>query len=394
MEIFAVTRLPKIIFSLVSVSFVSLFATTLHAESGVFGNEIRFGQSAAFEGPASELGQSMRNGILAAFQEINQAGGINGRRLTLTSYDDGYNPSKAIENANKLIEIDDVFALIGGVGTPTAKVIQPISTEKNVPFIGPFTGASFLRNTDFHNVVNIRASYEQETEAWIERLTKDLGLSRVAVFYQDDSFGRAGLKGVENALKKRNLEIVAEGKYMRNTAAVKRALLSIREGKPEAVAMIGAYRASAEFIRLARSLGMEVIFLNISFVGSKALSRELGGQGQGVFVTQVVPFPEDNSLPIVSDYQKAMTEFDPAAEIGFVSLEGYIAGRFVVEVLKELGDTPTRTAFISQIDRTKTFDLGGLKLAFGGNDNQGLDRVFLTEILPDGRFRPIDRLPK
>ncbi len=394
MKLNIVIGLPTIVVAFVSVSLFTFLSTELRAEPGVFGNEIRFGQSAAFEGPASELGRGMRNGILAAFQEINQAGGINGRRLTLTSYDDGYNPSRAIENAHKLIDQDEVFALIGGVGTPTAKVIQPISSEKEVPFIGPFTGASFLRNPDLRNVVNVRASYEQETEAWIERLTEDLGINRIAVFYQDDSFGRAGLKGVRDALKKRNLEIVAEGKYMRNTTAVKRALLSIREGKPEAVAMIGAYQASAEFIRLARSLGLDAVFMNISFVGSKALSRELDGQGQGVYVTQVVPFPEDESLPIISDYQRAMKEFDPAAETGFVSLEGYIVGRFAGEVLKELGDTPTRSSFLSQIDRTKNYDLGGLKLVFGPNDNQGLDRVFLTEILPDGRFRPIDRLPK
>lgn len=386
--------MQKVLVVAVSFSCAVVLAEDLRAEPGVFGNEVRFGQSAAFEGPASELGQGMRNGILAAFQEINQAGGINGRRLSLTSYDDGYDPNRAIENTRKLIDQDEVFALLGGVGTPTAKVIQPISSERDVPFVGPFTGASFLRDPGLRNVVNIRASYEQETEAWIERLTEDLGISRVAVFYQDDSFGRAGLKGVNNALKKRNLEIVAEGKYMRNTAAVKRALLSIREGKPEAVAMIGAYKASAEFIRLARSLGMDIVFLNISFVGSKALSRELDGQGKGVFVTQVVPFPEDEGLEIVKDYQRAMKEYDPAAETGFVSLEGYIVGRFVGEVLKELGDSPTRSTFLDQIDKTKSYNLGGLNLIFGSSDNQGLDRVFLTEILPDGRFRSIERLPK
>jgi len=366
----------------------------VHAENGVTDSEIIFGQTAAFEGPAATLGKDMRDGILAAFDEVNQKGGIKGRKLILKSYDDGYNPDRAIENVNRLIERDKIFALIGGVGTPTAKAVQPLTTEKNIPFIGPFTGAAFLRQSDLKNVVNIRASYEQETEAWIEHLTKDLGISRVAVFYQDDSFGRAGLKGVNDALKRRNMDLVAEGKYMRNTTAVKRALLSIREGRPQAVAMIGAYKASAKFIQLARSLDLDVIFLNISFVGTKALSGELRGEDKGVYVTQVVPSPEDAALPIVAAYQKAMEAHDPTVERGFVSLEGYIAGRLVATVLEQLEGAPSRTNFLNQINRQKEFELGGLGLFFGPGDNQGSDKVFLTEILPSGQVKSIDRLAK
>ncbi|PHQ70052.1 MAG: ABC transporter substrate-binding protein [Sneathiella sp.] len=371
-----------------------LLPLSARAEKGVHDDEIIFGQTAAFEGPSAALGLGMRDGILAAFNEANQKGGIHGRKLVLKSYDDGYNPGRAIENANRLIEKDEVFALIGGVGTPTAKAVQPTTTEQDIPFIGPFTGAAFLRNPDFRNVVNIRASYEQETEAWIEHLTKDLGITRIAIFYQDDSFGRAGLKGVSEALKRRNMEAVAEGKYMRNTTAVKRALLSIRDGEPQAVAMIGAYKASAAFIKLARSLDMDVIFLNMSFVGTKALSSELGGDGSGVFVTQVVPSPDDDAIPLMADYRRAMDASDPGAEIGFVSLEGYIVGRLAVAVLEQLGQMPSRATFLSQIGQQKEFDLGGLELFFGAGDNQGSDRVFLTEILAHGRVRTLDRLPK
>lgn len=167
------------------------FSRFASAETGVSETEILFGQSAAFEGPASALSQGMRDGILAAFHEVNKAGGVHGRRLELKFYDDGYNPEKAIENVNRLLAIDEVFALIGGVGTPTAKAVQPIASRDDVPFIAPFTGASFLRDPALRNVVNVRASYEQETETWIKHLTKDLGITRVAVFYQDDSFGRA-----------------------------------------------------------------------------------------------------------------------------------------------------------------------------------------------------------
>ncbi|WP_339717138.1 ABC transporter substrate-binding protein [uncultured Sneathiella sp.] len=366
----------------------------LQAEEPLGPDEILFGQSAALEGPSAQLGEEMRNGILAAFEEVNRNGGIEGRKLRLISYDDGYQPAKAIANVNRLIEQDKVFALVGCVGTPTSKAIAPIAEAENIPLIGPFTGAGFLRDPAAKNIVNIRASYAEETEAWIEHLTKDLGITRIAAFYQDDSFGRAGLEGVKAALEKRGLKLAGEGRYMRNTTAVKRALLAIRSHNPEAVAMIGSYKASAAFIKLARQLGLDVIFMNISFVGSKALSAELEGDGRRVYVTQVVPFPDDMDIPLVQSYQKALTAFNPALETGFVSLEGYLAGRFVAAVLEELGPNVTREAFLEKVETTRRFDIDGLELLFGPGDNQGLNRVFLTELQGDGSFRAIDRLPK
>ncbi|MCK5551255.1 MAG: ABC transporter substrate-binding protein, partial [Hyphomicrobiaceae bacterium] len=269
------------------------------ADPGVFDDKIVFGQSAAFKGPAAVLGLGMREGILAAFNEANAAGGVHGRKLELVSYNDGYEPEKAIANTERLIGDDKVFALIGEVGTPTSKAVQPITTEQSVPFLGPFTGAAFLRDPSLRNVINVRASYDQETEEWIERLTGELGLSRIAILYQDDSFGRAGLKGVTKALEKRGLNPVAEGTYMRGTTAVKRALLAIRKGSPQAVVMVGAYKPCAEFIKLAHTIKLDTIFVNISFVGSKALAEELGQDGKGVVVTQVVPLPNDVDIPLV-----------------------------------------------------------------------------------------------
>jgi branched-chain amino acid transport system substrate-binding protein len=205
--------------------------TVAFAEPGVFEDRIVFGQSAAFDGPAAALGLGMREGILAAFSEVNAAGGVTGHRLELVSYDDGYEPEKAIANTKRLISEDGVFALVGEVGTPTSNAAQPIATEAGVPFIGPFTGAAFLRNPSLGNVINIRGSYDQETEAWIQHLTSDLGVKRIAILYQDDTFGRAGLSGVSKALEKRNMKLVAEGTYERNTTAVKTALLAIRKAR-------------------------------------------------------------------------------------------------------------------------------------------------------------------
>lgn len=367
-------------------------APLAHGEAGVFEDAIVFGQSAAFKGPASALGLGMRQGILTAFGEANRAGGVHGRELKLISYNDGYEPEKAIENTIRLIEDDEVFGLVGEVGTPTSKAVQPIATQRDVPFIGPFTGAAFLRDPSLRNVVNVRASYNQETEAWIEYLTGDLGLTRIAILYQDDSFGRAGLRGVNAALERRGMRLAAEGTYMRNTTAVKRALLTIRKAEPEAVAIVGAYKPAAAFIELARFLELDPVFMNISFVGSKALAEELGEHRQGVLVTQVVPLPEDGSIPLVAAYQDALRTMRPSADFGFVSLEGYIVGRLVIETLERVGPNVTRVDFLSTIAAMRELDLGGVVLSYGPADNQGMDIVFLTEIRADGSFRAVERL--
>ena len=373
---------------------IALINTATHAEPGVFDDRILFGQSAAFEGPAAALGLGMREGILASFNEANVTGGVNGRRLELVSYDDGYEPEKAIANTKRLIDENGVFAVVGEVGTPTSNAAQPITTEAGVPFIGPFTGAAFLRNPSLRNVINVRASYDQETEAWIEHLTTDLGVSRIAILYQDDTFGRAGLSGVSKAMEKRGMKLVAEGTFERNTTAVKMALLAIRKAGPEAVVMIGAYKPSAEFIKLARRLKLDAVFVNISFVGANALAKELGEDGKGVVVTQVVPFPGDTSIPLVARYQKALKAANPDAQIGFVSHEGYMVGRLVIEALGKVKGPVTRAGLLSTIKEVGTFDLGGITLAYGPDDNQGMDQVFLTVIRADGSFKSVDRLER
>src|SRR5215467_12338152 len=391
MRIMVLKAIPA---SAIVITLNLIWTTAVRADPGVFDDRIVFGQSAALKGPAAALGVGMRDGILAAFHEANTAGGVHGRKLDLISHNDDYEPELAIAKTNKLIDEDRVFALIGEVGTPTSKAVQPITTEQGVPFIRPFTGASFLRDPSLTNVVNIRASYRQETEAWIEHLTTDLGLSRIAILYQDDSFGRAGLEGVMEALGKRGLDLVAEGTYMRGTTAVKRALLAIRKGQPQAVVMVGAYEPCAEFIKLARLIKLDALFVNISFVGSEALAEELGRDGEGVVVTQVVPLPDDVKIPLVANYQRALKAVDPNAKPGFVSLEGYVAGRLVVEALKKLGNSVTRVGLLSTIRDVGAFDLDGITLSYGPGRNQGMDKVYLTVIQTDGSFKAVDRLER
>ncbi len=333
----------------------------------------------------------MRQGILAAFDEVNRAGGINGRTLELLSIDDGYDPDRSVLAIKKLIDEDKVFAIVGPVGTPTSLATQPIATEAKVPFIGAFTGAEFLRRPFKENVVNIRASYFQEAEAMIERLTKDRGVSRIAILYQDDAFGRAGYEGVQRAMGKRNLQLVAEGSFERNTTAVKSALLTIRNADPQAAILIGPYKPCAAFIKLARALNMNALFLNTSFVGSEALAQELGVDGKGVIVTQVVPSPWDGSAPLVARYQAALRAVDARASFGFVSLEGYAVGRLVVTALAQMQGAPTRQGLLNEIFG-HTFDLGGLVLRYGPKDNDGSDVVFLTRLNGDGATSLIQTL--
>ena len=366
---------------------------TAFAEDGVSDGKIVFGQVAALQGPAQALGQGMRQGILAAFDAANRAGGISGRKLELKSLDDGYEPEKTVEATKRILDEDKVFALVGAVGTPTSKAGQPIATAEKVPFIGPFTGAEFLRNPYNRYVVNIRSSYFQETEAWIDHLVKDLAISKIAILYQDDAFGLAGLEGVQRAMAKRNMSLVAEGAFKRNTTAVKSALLDIMKARPEAVVTVAPYKPVAEFIKLAHQVKLQAVFVAISFVGSDSLAQELGDQGTGVIVTQVVPFPWDATLPIVKAYQGAIAAVDSNAKPGFVSLEGYLTGRLVVEALKRIKGEPTREALLDAI-AAAPFDFGGVTLSYGPMKNQGSDRVFFTILQVDGTFRPVTRLVK
>ena len=362
---------------------------------GVSGDSVLFGQSAAFSGPAQELGTNMRLGIEAAFAEVNRNGGVHGRQLRLTSLDDTYEPEAAALNTRSLIEDEQVFALIGEVGTPTSRSATPVASSAGVPFIAPFTGAAFLRDTGlFNNIINLRASYNDETEEMVERFTTDLGLERIAVLYQDDSFGRAGYNGALAALKSRGMDPVSVGLYPRNTTAVKTALLDLAKGHPEGIIMVGAYEPIGTFIQWARLTRLvDAHFIVISFVGSNALAEMLGPDGEGVYVTQVVPFPTDDSIPVVASYLAALSEFDSGAEAGFVSFEGYLAGRLAIAGLEYCGREVTRDCFVDSLLHAGELDLDGFRLNYTGlADNQGSDTVFLTVIGPDGRYRPIETL--
>ena len=375
--------LPAVLASLVSVA-----SAAWAGDPGVSADSILFGETAPLTGPASVLGIGMRSGLLAAFAEVNRKGGVAGRQLKLITYDDGYEPERSIAAMRRLINEDNVFAILGAVGTPSTVATEPMATGAGLPFIAALTGAEFLRNPFNPKVVNVRASYFQETETLIKRLTEDRGYSRFAILFQDDAFGRAGLAGVEAALTRRGLALVGRTAFERNTTAVKLAALSLREANPQALIMIGPYKPCAEFIKLARRLGMSTQIASISFLGSEAFANEAGADAVGTIVTQVMPSPNDVSLPIVAEYRSALREYDPTITPGYLALEGYVSGRLTIAALEKLSGEPTRAALLSAI-RGASFDLGGLNLTYGDSDNRGSSQVFLTVIDPGGSTRTI-----
>lgn len=368
------------------------------AEDGIFTDSITFGQSAALSGPAQALGLGMQRGIKLAFAAVNANGGVKGRELLLDSMDDRYEPEQAVENTRRLIYEERVFALIGAVGTPTSKAAEPLATKAGVPYIAPFTGAELLRDPYRATVVNLRASYFQETEALVSLLADRMGKRRIAVFFQDDSFGRAGRTGVLKALERRASTMVGDGRYVRNSVAVKRGLYDIMKTQPDAVIMIGAYEPIATFVQWAAKLEFQPTFATISFVGSEALaealaSRPLAKRGEGVIVSQVVPFPHPEpgapTLPLVRDFLRDNAAYGGGGSADLVTFEGYVAGRLTAELLGRIEGELTRVAFTAAVQAAKDLSLGGFPLSFDHDDSQGSDQVYLTELDGKGSLRPL-----
>ena len=365
------------------VAVAALLVCQTASSQGVTSDTILIGQSAALSGPAQELGKEMKSGAEAYFDVVNKSGGINGRKIKLISVDDGYEPDKAAANTRKLITEDKVLALFGYVGTPTSNASLPIFTEAKVPFIGAFTGAQSLRDPFNRYIFNVRASYFDETEDIVGHLVQQ-GIKRIAVFYQNDAYGKAGLAGVERAMKKRMLEIAATATVERNTTDVAAAVGTLAKSKTDAIIMISAYKSCAAFIKAMKLAGGFQQFWNVSFVGSKALSGELGDEGRGVQISQVVPFPWSDVNPIVREYQKRIGGAD---KYSFTSLEGFIAAKVLVEGLKRAGKNPTRESLVDGLASMGRLDLGGFTVNYSPTNHNGSTFVDLTIISRGGTFK-------
>ncbi|MFZ2306231.1 MAG: ABC transporter substrate-binding protein [Rhodoferax sp.] len=361
-----------------------LFANLASADNGVTDREILIGQFAAISGPAAQLGQRMQLGMQAYFTAVNAQGGVHGRTIRLITRDDGYEPEKAAAAAKALIQDDKVFALAGSVGTPTGLAALPILTEAQVPLVGMFTGAQALREPFNRQVFHVRASYFDETERIVQHLTT-LGIKKIAVFYQNDAYGKAGLEGVTRALSKRQLKAVATATVERNSVDVAQSLETLIKSEPEAIVQISAYKSCAALIKLARSKSFGVQFFNVSFVGSRALADELGDAGQGVVISQVVPFPYAQNTPVVRDYQQRMTEAGQK-DFDFSSLEGYLTARVLVEGLRRAGKNLTRDGLINALESMHDVNFGGFTINYSAKDHQASNFTDLTIIGRGGKF--------
>lgn len=346
---------------------------------------IVLGQSCAMTGPAAQLGLQMNRGARIAFDAINAAGGINGHAIDLRVVDDGYEPVRCKANTEQLIK-DEVFALFGYVGTPTSLAALPLVNEERIPFVGPFTGAEALRDPFSRSVFHVRASYYDETALIVKQLL-ELDRKKIAVFRQNDSYGQAGLDGVVRALKARNLEPVSVGLVERNTVDVAKAVQAIVPTMPDAIVQISAYKSCAAFIRAARKAGFGGTFCNVSFVGTQALADELGKDGAGVVVSQVMPFPFSTTTPISREYLAAVQKAGGDATPNYSSMEGYLAAKVFAEGLRRAGRNPSREALLAALESIQRWDLGGFSVNFGPRDRTGSTFVELSMLTGDGKVR-------
>ena len=368
---------------------------------GITEREIRFGIAAPFSGAARELGRQMKLGIETAFNRVNDAGGIDGRMLKLFAADDGYEPSRTPEAMKQLYDKDQVFGIIGNVGTPTAAVAVPYSLERKMLFFGAFTGSNILRNDPPDRYVfNYRASYVQETDAVVRYLVKIRRLQprQIAVFAQQDSYGDSGFAGVSKAFRAMgaNDGAILRLNYARNTVDVDDAVnqLKLQKTPVKAIVMVATYRAAAKFIEKTRDQFPGMIYTNVSFVGSTALAEELKLLGarytNGVIVTQVVPAVSGYSSAVL-EYKNALAKYFPGEAPDYVSLEGYVAANVLIQAIKKTGPQLDTEKLIDTLENTRNLDLGlGTSLGFGRSEHQASNKVWGTALDETGRYQPLE----
>src|SRR3954452_3132092 len=350
--------------------FTAAIAGAQAQPAGINASRILIGQSAPLTGANAELGNDIRNGALAYFRRVNEAGGVHGRKIELVSLDDANTVQKAEANTKKLVEEQGVFALFGYPSATLSRPALPFVEKHKVPFLSPFTGADPMRVFNKH-VYNMRASYADELEKIVDHF-QSLGVQRFSIVYYDDVVGRENLTAVERALKKRNLEAVSKAAFKdRAKPDIDAGLKEVAKGQPDVVILTTLFKTSADFIRLARKEGIGAQMASNSFPGASPLAKELGKEGAGVIVATVVPPPTKRSLPIVQEYQAAIEKQLGKKDYSFTSFESYIGAKVMVEAMRRAGPKLTRDGFMRELDAMKDFDTGGYTVAFGPSNHNG-----------------------
>lgn len=357
------------------------FTPSALAQSG----KIVLGQSCPLTGAAAQLGIQFNAGANVFFDLLNAKGGVAGRSVEIVALDDSYEPARCAENTAKLIE-QDVFALFGYIGTPTSLAALPLSNKAKVPFIAPFTGAMSLREPMNRLAFHLRASYDDETAAIVNQLNT-LGLKNVAVFYQNDAYGKAGLDGAVKALANLGSKPVALATVERNSVDISAAVKALVPAKPDAIIQVSAYKSCAAFIRGARKAGFGGQFFNVSFVGTKALSDELGKEGAGVVVTQVVPSPYNPAAPIVREFQSAVAAHGKNVNINYSSFEGYLAAKMFADGLGRAGNRVSRESLITGLQSIGRSDYGGFQVNLSSQSHVASKFVEKSMLTGDGKIR-------
>jgi branched-chain amino acid transport system substrate-binding protein len=356
-----------------------------HAQNGMAGNTILIGQSGEFSGQG--VAKENTDGARAYFVHVNKNGGIHGRKIELKSYDDARVVKKTVENTEKLIQEDKVFALFGYRSTPSVVAALPVLTRAGVPLVAPFSGAQAIREPLNPLVFHLRASYQQEAGKIITHLATQ-GTTRIGVLYQDDEFGKDGLAGYQKYMNAWKITAPVVAKYDRRTLDIDAAVEAMAKATPEAVVMACTPKACVNFVKKMRGLGLRPQFFTLSNVNSDEFVKALGDDGRGVGVAQVVPYPWRATSPLVREFHLVIRDM-PAAEappISYSSFEGFVAAKLLVEGLRRAGPNLTRANFAAAMEAMQDHDLGGMFIRYSGADHTGSDFVELTMISRDGKY--------
>ncbi|MFA9373767.1 MAG: ABC transporter substrate-binding protein [Poseidonibacter sp.] len=357
-----IKRLPILIF--IFILFYAYFKDETFLDK-----EIKIGTSLPMSGSIQPWGNAVTSGINSYFKYANEMKILDDKKINLLVYDDKYEPELTNDNVNKLIFQDNVYALFGFVGTPTVKSILPILYDENIPFYSAFTGASFLRNTSNKNFINFRSSYKEEIEKLVDYLYNKKDINKIAVFYQNDDYGEEGYVSLLKSLEKRELKLVAEGSYKRNTLSITHAFNEIKNAKPQAIIMVGAYKTNALFIKKAKENEnlKDTIFCNISFSDANTMIKKLQSLNtntDNLIFSQVVPNYLNTDIPVIQEYQTLMKKYYPNQELGFISLEAFLSSKVLVTAISKIKGDLTRKKLIQALKNTKSSTLNGLVLNY------------------------------
>jgi len=370
--------------ALIALAAGALFSLPSLADPGVTSNSIHLGMSSPFSGPNGGYGITMRGGVEAALNEVNAAGGVNGRKLKLTALDDGYETERSVANTKQLIEQDKVFALLAFYGSSPTTAAMKVFSEAKVPLVGTISGAGSLRDPVNPYMFNLRASYADETAAIVNHLV-GIGISKIAVFYQNDGFGKSGLDGVIKTLEKHGLKPSAVASIERNATDASEAVKIISAVNPQAVVMVTLLKPTAAFVKAMHGTGQQPQFVTLSPIGADLLVKDMGAESaRGIGITQVMPYPWNDALKLVRDYKAALAKVDAKAEPSYYGLEGYVAGRVMIDAIKRIDGEPTREKLVAALEQAP-FDLKGFKVSFTPSNHSGSTYVELTILDRNGR---------